>query len=158
MDNANAELIERFYRAFQDLDAEAMSACYARDIRFEDPVFGTLRGREAGDMWRMLLSRAADFSLTYGDIKATGQTATAKCVATYRFSRTGRKVVNEIRSKFAIRDGEIVEQTDTFNLWRWSRQALGLKGWLLGGTSFVQNRIRAQARKGLADYRRQAAS
>jgi ketosteroid isomerase-like protein len=158
MANPNAELIERFYRAFQDLDAEAMAACYARDVRFEDPVFGMLHGREAGDMWRMLLSRAADFSLTYGDIKATGQTVTANCVATYRFSRTGRTVVNEIRSKFAIRDGEIVEQTDSFDLWRWSRQALGLKGWLLGGTSIVQDRIRNEARKGLADFRRQSAS
>lgn len=158
MANPNTELIERFYRAFQDLDAEAMAACYAHDIRFEDPVFGTLRGREAGDMWRMLLARASDFSLTYSGIKASGQTATASCVATYLFSRTRRKVINEIRAKFAIRDGLIVEHTDTFDLWRWSRQALGLKGWLLGGTSFVQDKIREEARKGLAEYRRQAAS
>lgn len=158
MANLNAELIERFYRAFQGLDAEAMAACYARDVRFEDPVFGVLHGREAGDMWRMLLARAEDFSLTYTDIKATGQTVTANCVATYRFSRSGRKVANEIRSRFAIRDGEIVEQTDSFDLWRWSRQALGLKGWLLGGTSIVQNRIRRDARKGLAEFRRKSES
>jgi ketosteroid isomerase-like protein len=158
MANPNAELIERFYRAFQDVDAEAMAACYARDIRFEDPVFGVLRGREVGDMWRMLLARAEDFSLTYTDIKATGQTVTANCVATYRFSRTRRTVANEISSRFAIRDGEIVEQTDSFDLWRWSRQALGLKGWLLGGTSIVQNRIRGDARKGLAEFRRKSES
>ena len=42
----------------------------------------------------------------------------------------------------------IVEQTDTFDLWRWSRQALGLKGWLLGGTSFVQNKIREEGAQG----------
>ena len=67
-------------------------------------------------------------------------------------------MINEIHSKFAIRDGLIVEHTDTFDFWRWSRQALGLKGWLLGGTSFVQDKIRKEARKGLAEYRRQAAS
>ena len=66
MNHANAELIHTFYQAFQRLDAEAMAACYSADVRFSDPVFVGLQGREAGDMWRMLCTRAADFSLTYG--------------------------------------------------------------------------------------------
>ena len=58
MTDPNAALIQRFYEAFQRSDAEAMAACYAPDVEFSDPVFGVLRGREAGDMWRMLISRA----------------------------------------------------------------------------------------------------
>jgi len=155
MTDPNAALIQRFYEAFQRSDAEAMAACYAPDIEFSDPVFGVLRGREAGDMWRMLLARAAEFSLTFDNIKSVGQTATANCVATYRFSQTGRPVVNRIQTRFMIRDGLIVEHHDTFDLWSWSRQALGFKGLLLGWTSFVQNRIRVQAANGLRAYRQQ---
>ena len=47
-------LITQFYEAFQRLDAEAMAACYTDDVLFSDPVFGELRGRNVGDMWRML--------------------------------------------------------------------------------------------------------
>ena len=77
-----------------------MAACYAPDIQFSDPVFGVLRGREASDMWRMLLSRATDFSLTFSDIQTSARPRRAKCVATYRFSQTGRKVVNRISVAF----------------------------------------------------------
>ena len=58
MAHPNAELITRFYQAFQRLDAEAMVACYSPDVHFSDPVFTDLNGQEAGDMWRMLASRA----------------------------------------------------------------------------------------------------
>jgi ketosteroid isomerase-like protein len=156
MPDANAELIKRFYQAFQRLDGEAMAQCYAPDIQFRDPVFGILRGREAGDMWRMLTSRADGFSLHYSDIATIGQTGTARWVAAYRFSQTGRKVINRVESRFALRDGLIFEQHDTFDLYTWSRQALGFKGWLLGWTPFVQNKIREQATKGLRSYRKQA--
>ncbi|MBF3199877.1 nuclear transport factor 2 family protein, partial [Pseudomonas aeruginosa] len=54
MAHPNAELIERFYQAFQRLDGEAMAACYAPQATFHDPAFGELRGREVGDMWRLL--------------------------------------------------------------------------------------------------------
>jgi ketosteroid isomerase-like protein len=158
MPESNAELIERFYEAFQRVDAEAMAACYAPDVQFSDPVFGVLRGREASDMWRMLLARAEEFSLQYSGIEAIGQTASARCVATYRFSQTGRMVTNRIDSRFTIRDGLIFEQHDTFSLYRWSCQALGFKGLLLGWTPFMRNKIHEQARKGLVSFRKQVKS
>ena len=77
MTDPNAALIQRFYEAFQRSDAEAMAACYAPDVQFSDPVFGVLRGGEAADMWRMLISRATEFSLTFSNIRTVGQTATA---------------------------------------------------------------------------------
>lgn len=156
MPDTNAELIKRFYEAFQRLDGEAMAQCYAPDIEFSDPVFGTLRGREAGDMWRMLTARADDFSLHFSDIKTIGQTGTARWVAAYRFSQTGRKVINRVESRFVLRDGFVFEQHDVFDLYRWSRQALGVKGALLGWTPFVQNKIREQACHGLRSFRKQA--
>jgi ketosteroid isomerase-like protein len=158
MPNANTALIERFYTAFQNRDAEAMSACYAPDIHFQDPAFGVLRGAEAGDMWRMLLGRATDFTLTYDSIDSIGQTASAKAIARYTYSATGNTVVNAIQSRFAIRDGLIVEQTDVFDLWRWSRQALGVSGWLFGWTPQMQRAIQKKARTALKAYRQKAST
>jgi ketosteroid isomerase-like protein len=151
----NAQLITTFYEAFQKLDAETMAACYHPEVRFTDPVFPRLHGTEAADMWRMLASRAKDFSLTFDDVRADDNTGEAHWVATYTFSQTGNTVVNDIRASFTFKDGKIITHTDRFHLWRWAGQALGLKGWLLGGTPLVKNAIRKQAAKGLAAYRRE---
>jgi len=153
MSHPNAELITRFYQAFQRQDAETMAACYADDVQFSDPVFTNLQGREAGDMWRMLTSRAQNFSLEFSNVEADDQRGSAHWVATYLFSGTGRTVVNRIQANFVFRDGKIVEHRDRFDLWKWSAQALGLKGALLGWTPLVQGAIRKQASKGLAAFR-----
>jgi ketosteroid isomerase-like protein len=152
MSDANSAVITRFYQAFNRLDAEAMSECYTEDVVFSDPVFGVLKGRQAGDMWRMLTSRAKDFSLIFDNVRADGHTGGAHWVATYLFSQTGNTVVNDIQARFVFRDGKICEHHDQFDVWRWSRQALGTKGLLLGWTPLVQNAIRAQAQKGLKAF------
>ncbi|CAK9891083.1 MULTISPECIES: nuclear transport factor 2 family protein [Pseudomonas] len=152
MSDANTALITRFYQAFQRLDGEAMVACYSDDIVFSDPAFGTLRGKDAGDMWRMLTTRAKDFSLTFDSVRADERSASAHWVAHYLFSQTGRTVVNDIQARFVFRDGKICEHHDSFDLWRWSRQALGTTGWLLGWSPLVQGKVRAQAQKGLRAF------
>ncbi|WP_346398733.1 nuclear transport factor 2 family protein [Pseudomonas syringae] len=149
---ANSALITRFYEAFAQLDAEAMSACYTDDVLFSDPAFGELRGTQVGDMWRMLTSRAKNFSVVFDQVRADDQTGSAHWVATYLFSQTGRTVVNDIQARFVFRDGKICEHRDHFDMWRWSRQALGLKGLLLGWTPLVRNAVRAQALKGLKTF------
>ncbi|QBF25363.1 nuclear transport factor 2 family protein [Pseudomonas tructae] len=152
MSDANTALISCFYQAFQRLDAEAMVACYSDDIVFSDPAFGTLRGKDAGDMWRMLTTRAKDFSLTFDQVRADEQSGSAHWVATYLFSQTGRTVVNDIQARFVLRDGKICEHHDSFDLWRWSRQALGATGLLLGWSPLLQGKVRAQAQKGLRAF------
>ncbi|WP_116895386.1 nuclear transport factor 2 family protein [Pseudomonas syringae] len=149
---ANSALITRFYEAFAQLDAEAMSACYTDDVLFSDPAFGELRGTQVGDMWRMLTSRAKNFSVVFDQVRADDQTGSAHWVATYLFRQTGRTVVNDIQARFVFRDGKICEHRDHFDMWRWSRQALGLKGLLLGWTPLVRNAVRAQALKGLKTF------
>ena len=66
----NAELITAFYKAFQNLDSEAMAACYAADAHFSDPVFTNLQGSHVADMWRMLSANAANFSLVFDGVSA----------------------------------------------------------------------------------------
>jgi hypothetical protein len=144
----DADLIARFYTAFQALDAEAMASCYAEDARFSDPVFTDLRGQQVGDMWRMLCASATDLSLTVDSVTDTS----AHWVATYTFPSTGRRVVNDIRASFVMSEGLILEHRDTFDLWAWSRQALGPTGVLLGWTPLLQGRVRGQAMAGLRRY------
>jgi ketosteroid isomerase-like protein len=153
MAHPNDELIQRFYEAFNRKDGDAMAACYAPDAHFRDPVFGDLTGAEAGQMWRMLTSRAADLSVELPAHQADDTSGTANWVATYTFAQTGRKVVNDIQATFAFRDGQISEHDDRFSFWTWSRQALGTPGLLAGWTPLLRNKVSAQARAGLEEFR-----
>lgn len=148
----NAERIATFYAAFADRDADAMIACYHREVAFSDPVFPDLRGARAGAMWRMLCARAKDLRLEIRAIVADDRAGTAHWEAWYTFSATGRAVHNRIDAEFEFRDGLIVRHRDHFDLWRWSRQALGLKGALLGWSPLVRNRVRTQAAAGLDTF------
>lgn len=143
------EVLRRFYDAFAKRDGEAMAACYADDVVFSDPVFPSLHGERARNMWRMLTQRAADFSLTY-DVRGPGR---VHWEAHYTFSQTGRRVHNVIDAQLEVRDGRIVRHVDTFDFWRWSRQALGAPGVLLGWSSLLQKKVQASAAKGLDQFR-----
>ncbi|GAB7126010.1 nuclear transport factor 2 family protein [Silvimonas sp. JCM 19000] len=153
MAHPHTDLIRQFYLAFQQRDARSMAACYNRDAVFSDPAFGTLHGDEIAAMWQMLTTRAEDFSLTFGEIDADEHGAQVDWVAVYRFSQTGRRVVNRVHARFSFADGRIATHEDRFDLYRWARQALGVKGLLLGWLPPVQAAIRQQARTSLARYR-----
>ena len=147
------ELINKFYSAFQKLDYKSMNDCYSEDIVFFDPAFGLLRGDEAKAMWEMLCKNAKDFSLTFGNIQhLDDEYSTCDWVATYTFSKTGRKVVNSIKANMRFADGKIVEHSDAFSLHKWSSQALGFSGWLLGWNSFFQRKIKNGAKKNLMKF------
>jgi ketosteroid isomerase-like protein len=145
------ELIARFYTCFQAKDAAGMRACYHPEIVFSDPVFGELRGADAGEMWAMLCSRARDLEITYSGVQADGSDdghGAAHWEALYTFTHTGRRVHNVIDAAFSFRDGLIVRHDDRFDLYRWSRQAFGPLGVVLGWAPFFQSKIRANARRG----------
>jgi len=40
----------------------------------------------------------------------------------------------------------------SFDFWAWSRQALGLPGWLLGWTPWLRRKVRATAARNLAKF------
>lgn len=149
----NKHVIEKFYTAFQKLDHQTMNSCYSDDIVFSDPAFGLLRGDEAKSMWEMLCKNAKNFSLTFSNIQLLDEEyATCNWVATYTFSKTGRKVINSIKAFMKLKDGKIIEHSDAFKLSKWAAQALGLKGVLLGWTGFMKRRIQKNARKNLISF------
>jgi len=152
--SANAELIREFYAAFGRRDHAAMARCYAPDAQFSDPVFTDLRGWQVGAMWRMLCERATDLTVVASDVAADEATGRAHWEADYTFTATGRHVHNVIDATFELRGGRILRHTDRFDLYAWSRQALGAKGLLLGWTPLVRNAVRAQAARGLEAFAR----
>ncbi len=151
--HSNKQIVEQFYTAFQQLDYKSMQSCYSDDIVFSDPVFLLLRGSEAKSMWEMLCKNARDFSLSFSDIELIDhEYATCSWTATYTFSKTGRRVVNNIKAFMRFRDGKIIEHSDGFRLSTWAAQALGWKGVLFGWTGFMKRGIQRNARRNLAYF------
>jgi hypothetical protein len=159
----NEQTIEAFYNAFARLEPGTMAACYADDVAFDDEVFSLRGKREVMGMWGMLCAatreKGADvWQLRFSKVHAEGDGGGAHWDAHYRFSATGRIVDNSIDAQFAFApDGRILRHRDSFDFWRWSRQALGAPGWLLGWTPALRAKVRARADGNLRRYMQSAA-
>lgn len=150
--NANEELIHTFYTHFQNKNIAGMQDCYSDQATFSDAVFTNLNATEVRAMWEMLIKSGKDMQVTFSNVTGNEQGGTAHWDASYTFSATGNKVLNRIDASFTIENGKITRHTDHFNFYTWSKQALGTTGLLLGWTSFLKNKVKAQARKKLDTY------
>ena len=151
--NQNQQLIEEFYAGFAEGHAKTMASCYHKDIQFQDPAFGKLEGQDVLDMWEMLIAKSkGNLKIEFSDVMADELSGSAKWVATYNFSKTNRNVVNAIQASFVFKDGLIIKHTDEFDIWKWSKQALGLPDYLLGWTGFLQQKIQKNAIHSLRYY------
>ena len=150
------QTITRLYEAFARLDGAAMQACYANDAQFDDEAFSLRGAQQIGGMWRMLCGATAGspanreaWHLDVSNITAHS----AHWEAHYRFSATGRLVHNIIEAQISCgADGLIVRHRDSFDFWRWSRQALGAPGLLLGWSPYLRQQVRAKAAANLQRY------
>jgi len=149
------ETMQQFYEAFERHDAAAMGALYHPEVRFNDPVFKNLNQTETQGMWSMLIERS-EGNLKIEHHSLMGDETMAQCTweAHYAFSKTKRDVHNIIHATMKFKDGLIVEHTDVFNFWRWSKMALGTSGALLGWTPIVKNKVRKMALSSLRSYLR----
>jgi ketosteroid isomerase-like protein len=155
--NQNEQTIHKFYTAFANADAKTMCECYHTNVVFQDPAFGILKGNDVCQMWKMLIEKSkGNIKIEFSDVKADDYIGSVHWTATYNFSKTNRKVVNSIRAQFQFQDGLILKHTDYFDIWKWSKQALGFKGFLLGWTGFMQNKIQEQALLSLKQYQKTA--
>jgi len=147
-------LIEKFYSAFKNLDAETMASCYHKDIVFKDPAFGILKGDKAKNMWRMLCQnqKGKDFKISYSNITFKNNIGTANWEAHYTFSKTDRRVHNKIKASLEFKEGKIIKHTDNFNLFHWAQQAFGTTGYLIGWTPFFRKKLQAQTNAMLSKF------
>jgi hypothetical protein len=100
----------------------------------------------------MLTSRSTDLAVELAEHDADSESGTARWIARYTFTATGRPVVNDVRARFRFADGLIAEHDDRFSFFRWSRQALGAPGLLLGWTPLLPALVRRRAGRELARF------
>ena len=143
---AEEDVVTSFYEAFARKDARAMGALYHDEARFSDPVFPDLDAPHVRGMWRMLCGiPGSNLVVTFRDVSAGPGGVTAHWDADYVFTTTGRKVQNSVDARLEVRDGRIVRHEDRFDLWRWTRMALGPPGLLLGWSPLVTAPLRSRA-------------
>jgi hypothetical protein len=100
----------------------------------------------------MLTGRAEDLSVELVEHRADGDRGSARWLARYTFTQTGRGVENDVRASFRFDAGLIAEHRDDFDFHRWARQALGASGLLLGWTPILRSAVRRRARAGLEEF------
>lgn len=150
--HANAETLREFYTRFGRRDGAGMGEYYTDDASFSDPVFPALDAEGVRAMWKMLTARGKDLRIDLGAYEADDRSGRARWDAYYTFAATGRPVRNQVESRFEFRDGLIVKQVDSFDFWRWSRQALGPVGLLLGWTPWLRRKVQKTAARGLDEF------
>jgi ketosteroid isomerase-like protein len=147
------ELLQKFYNSFSTGNAQAMMDCYHDNITFQDPAFGILKGDRAKFMWEMLLSKKdSDLKIDYKILKTDDNYGKVNWTARYNYGPKKRKVVNKVTANFEFKDGKIIKHTDDFNLWTWSKQALGTSGYLLGWSPYMRDQIQKKTGKLLSSY------
>jgi len=148
-------VVERFYEAFSRKDGRAMAALYAPAARFSDPVFVDLDGAAAGAMWRML-TRAKTLTIEHAiiDVGVDGDAEVVRATwrARYPAPGTGRPVENHITATIRVRDGQIVEHRDVFDLKRWTRMAFGPVASVPGMSTALSGLTRAMAGRQLRAF------
>jgi len=151
--HSDMTVIEQFYHAFTQKDADAMVACYADNVVFTDPAFGTLEGDRAKAMWQMLnKDKNSNTKITYEVLEATENNGKVYWEAKYEFGPKKRKVHNKINATLVVENGKIVKHTDVFNSWKWAGMVLGVPGHLLGWTPFMKRKIKQTTNKALDKF------
>ncbi len=151
---SNEKTIHQFYTAFKNGDTDNMFSYYDLNIKFIDPIFGLLHNNDVLSMWSMLIEKSqGNLSIELSNVKADAFLGSATWIATYNYGKTKRKVVNKIYANFHFKDGLIIKHTDNFDLWKWSTQALGLKGLIFGWTGFMHKKIQKKAIISLKKYK-----
>jgi ketosteroid isomerase-like protein len=149
-------VIDTFSRGLAARDGDAMVSCCHDDVVFEDPAFGELRADDARAMWRMLCSSATDLRVRHTVVDVAEMTATVNWIADYTLTTTGRTVTNDVTAHLRFADGKIIDHRDHFDFWKWSSQALGLPGKLLGWSPMLKSKVRSTTRSNLDAFRARA--
>lgn len=151
---ANEQTITSLYNALENKNSKVVCDSYHSDIVFRDPIFGRLIGRDVCQMWKMLMDKSnGNLKIELSDVKADDFLGSARWKATYNLGKSNRKVVNVIRAEFRFKDGLIIKHTDDFDIWKWSKQALGITGFLFGWTGYMHRKIQEKAIQALKKFK-----
>ena len=146
------QVLIEFYTYFKNRDYAGMATLYHPQVEFSDPVFPSLKGKEVSAMWHMLVSRGKETQISFGNIKTNEVSGYCQWQAIYSYGAKKRRVHNFVSSKFTFQDGKILKQSDSFDLWKWLRMALGITGALLGWSSLLKGKVRKLADRSLREF------
>ncbi|GIZ08476.1 nuclear transport factor 2 family protein [Flavobacterium sp. UMI-01] len=151
----NEPIIHQFFNGLSKADVLSVVSCYDTNIKFRDPIFGLLTGKDVTAMWSMLLeNNKENIKIEIVNSKSDAYLGTAQWIASYTFKPSNKTIVNHITTHFHFKEGLIIKQTDDFDIWKWSRQALGCKGFLFGWTGYMQQKIHEKAIQSLQKYKK----
>ena len=142
-----AKLVEQLYSSLNRHDYRAMATCYHPAAGFRDIAFD-LKGRDQiRAMWQMICN--GHIHSAFEIVRADEATAVAKLVDEYTFTDTGRRVRNQIESRFRFQDGLIIDHRDSCDARVWATAAVGgIGGFLAGRLRFVRAwKARAKLRR-----------
>ena len=147
----NQELIRCFYTAFANRDVETMLSYYHENVVYEDVGFGIQKEENAKAVWLYLMENSdKNAVITFSNIQADNLSGSVKWNANYKFNN--RKIENHISATFHFRNGKIIYHKDDYSLWKWSQQAFGIVGYLIGWSLLFQWLIRWQMRRFLKNF------
>ena len=66
--------------------------------------------------------------------------------------KTGKNIHNKIDAIFQFKDGLSINHTDTFNIHKWARQAMGIKGLHFSERGFFKDKLKKQIKALLDKY------
>lgn len=141
----NINTVESFFRAYDNLNYEAMNACYRSDIVYSDPLFGMLEGQQVFDKVEMICKNVRDFNLTVENIEEVDpEYITCKWKADYFSMNSRRHIVFHSKAFMKLKDGIITEHSEGFSLTKWIAQAYGWKGKFFGWLSFMKRKAQSE--------------
>lgn len=148
----NYQLIDRFYTALASRDIDTMLSCYHENVIYNDVGFGIQKGENAGTVWRFLIENGdKNAIINVSDIQISETKGQAIWTAKYTFGQ--RKIKNKITANFQFKNGKIIYHKDDYDLWKWSQQAFGLVGYLIGWSPLFRWLIRWQMQRLLSNYK-----
>lgn len=151
--DANKELIEKFYQAFQKRDFDTMRNCYAEGIVYFDPLYSILSDEAVMMMWKQRYAGAESIQINFGDINTEdGEYYTSLYTVTYIFTQTGKPVNLSVKAYMRIIGDKITEHSDAFSVHKWAGMAYGLPGRLFGWNRLYQHTLKKNARKNLLEF------
>ena len=152
MELTNQQVIEQFYTALSNRDIKALSNCYHEEVVYSDVGFGIQKGKDAKLVWQFLMNNVDEnFMVTFSDIQANETRGSANWVAKYQFNQ--RNIENQITATFQFQNGKIIYHKDKYSLWKWSQQAFGFLGYLIGWLPLFRWLVRWQMQRTLLDYK-----
>lgn len=150
MDN-HLQLLQTFFTAFAKKDLNTMLDCYHENVIYDDVGFGKQKGENAKTVWRFLIKKVdANAQITFSNIQVSKDKGQANWVTKYTFNQ--QKITNKITSTFYFQDGKIIYHKDNYSLWKWSQQAYGFIGYLIGWSPIFHWLVRWQMQRILQHY------